>query len=97
MIKRRKAKLDWYNIRYRRKDISERKKEEENVSSYWMTLRKLKKEALDHILWRTHFGRSYRPVIRWTTEYTNLHKEKRWYKMINMRQMKTRECSKQTE
>ena len=38
-INRRKAKLDWSNIGYRRKDISERKKEKD-VSIYWMTLRK---------------------------------------------------------
>jgi hypothetical protein len=31
---------------------------------YW----KLKEEALDHTLWRVHFGRGYRPVIRQTTE-----------------------------
>jgi len=30
--------------------------------------RKLKKEALNHTAWRTHFGRIYRPVIIWTTE-----------------------------
>jgi hypothetical protein len=34
---------------------------------YW----KLKEEALDHTLWRTHFGRGYGPVIRQTTEYMN--------------------------
>jgi hypothetical protein len=28
---------------------------------YW----KLKEEALDRILWRTRFGRDYRPVIRY--------------------------------
>jgi hypothetical protein len=31
---------------------------------YW----ELKEEALDHILWRTRFGRGYRPVVRQTTE-----------------------------
>jgi hypothetical protein len=31
---------------------------------YW----KLKEEALDHTLWRTHFGRGYRPVVRQTAE-----------------------------
>jgi hypothetical protein len=31
---------------------------------YW----KLKKEALDHSLWRTRFGRGYGPVVRQTTE-----------------------------
>jgi hypothetical protein len=31
---------------------------------YW----KLKEEALDRILWRTHFGRGYGPVLRQTTE-----------------------------
>jgi hypothetical protein len=29
---------------------------------------RLKEEALDHTLWRTCFGRGYRPVIRKTTE-----------------------------
>jgi hypothetical protein len=29
---------------------------------------KLKEEALDHTLWRTHFGRGYGPVVRQTTE-----------------------------
>jgi hypothetical protein len=29
---------------------------------------KLKEEALDRTLWRTHFGRGYRPVVRLTTE-----------------------------
>jgi hypothetical protein len=31
---------------------------------YW----KLKEEALDRTLWRTHFGRGYRPVIRHATK-----------------------------
>jgi hypothetical protein len=31
---------------------------------YW----KLKEEALDRTLWRTHFGRGYGPVVRQTTE-----------------------------
>jgi hypothetical protein len=31
---------------------------------YW----KLKEEALDRTLWRTRFGRGYRPVVRQTTE-----------------------------
>ena len=31
---------------------------------YW----KLKEEALDHTLWRTHFGKGYKPVVRQTTE-----------------------------
>jgi hypothetical protein len=30
--------------------------------------RKLKEEALDRTLWRTHFGRGYGPVVRQTTE-----------------------------
>jgi hypothetical protein len=29
--------------------------------------RKLKEEALDHSLWRTRFGRGFRPVVRETT------------------------------
>jgi hypothetical protein len=32
---------------------------------YW----KLKEEALDHTLWRTHFGKGYKPVVRQTTEW----------------------------
>jgi hypothetical protein len=28
---------------------------------------KLKEVALDHILWRTRFGRGYRPVVRQIT------------------------------
>jgi hypothetical protein len=46
---------------------------EEDVSSYWTTLRKrgywkLKKEALDRTQLRTPFGRGYAPVVRQTTE-----------------------------
>jgi hypothetical protein len=29
---------------------------------------KLKEEALDRTVWRTGFGRDYRPVVRQTTE-----------------------------
>jgi hypothetical protein len=29
---------------------------------------KLKEEAVDRTLWRTRFGRGYRPVVRQTTE-----------------------------
>jgi hypothetical protein len=29
---------------------------------------KLKEEAVNHSLWRTCFGRGYRPVVRQTTE-----------------------------
>jgi hypothetical protein len=36
-------------------------------SGYW----KLKEEALDHIVWRTRFGRGYGPVLRQTTEWIN--------------------------
>jgi hypothetical protein len=32
--------------------------------NYW----KLKEEALDRTLWRTHFGRGYEPVVRQATE-----------------------------
>jgi hypothetical protein len=39
-------------------DINEKRK-------YW----KLKEEALDRTLWRTHFGRGYGPVVRQTTDY----------------------------
>jgi hypothetical protein len=34
---------------------------------YW----KLKEEALDRTLWRSRFGRGYRPVVRQTTELMN--------------------------
>jgi len=48
---------------------------EEDVSSYWMTLRgkkgywKLKGEGLDRILCSTRFGRGNGPVLRQTTEW----------------------------
>jgi hypothetical protein len=45
----------------RRKQLQDDIKEKRR---YW----KLKEEALDHTLWRTCFGRSYRPVVRQTTE-----------------------------
>jgi hypothetical protein len=35
----------------------------EEARRYW----KLKEEAQDHTLWRTQFGRGYRPVARQTT------------------------------
>jgi hypothetical protein len=44
---------------------------EDDVSSYWVTLRvyrKLKTDTLDRNLWRNSFGRSYRPVVRQATE-----------------------------
>ena len=34
---------------------------------YWQ----LKEAALDHTLWRKHFGRGYGPVVRQTTERLN--------------------------
>jgi hypothetical protein len=46
-----------------------RKDEEEGISSYWMRRYwKLKEEALDRTLLKTHFGRGYGPVVRQTTE-----------------------------
>jgi hypothetical protein len=45
----------------RRKQLLDDLKEKRR---YW----KLKEEALDHILWRTHCGRGYRPIVRQTTE-----------------------------
>jgi hypothetical protein len=45
----------------RRKQLLDRLKEKR---IYW----KLKEEAIDRTLLRTRFGRSYRPVIRQTTE-----------------------------
>jgi len=44
----------------RQKQILDEIKE---MRSHW----KLKEEALDCTLWRTHFGRGYGPVIRQTT------------------------------
>jgi hypothetical protein len=41
--------------------------EEEDISSYWMTLRK-REEALDPCLWRTRLERFYGSVVRQTTE-----------------------------
>jgi hypothetical protein len=35
---------------------------------YW----KLNEEALDCTLWRTRFGRGYRPVVRQTTEWMKI-------------------------
>jgi hypothetical protein len=45
----------------RRKQLLDELKEKRR---YW----KLKEEALDRTLWRTGFGRGYRPVVRQTTE-----------------------------
>jgi hypothetical protein len=45
----------------RRKQLLDDLKEKKR---YW----KLKEEALDRTLWRTLFGRGYRPVVRQTTE-----------------------------
>jgi hypothetical protein len=45
----------------RRKQLLDDLKEKKR---YW----KLKEEALDSTLWRTHFGRVYGPVVRQTTE-----------------------------
>jgi hypothetical protein len=41
----------------RRKQLPDNLKE---VRGYW----NFKKEALDRALWRTRFGRSYRPVVK---------------------------------
>jgi hypothetical protein len=35
---------------------------------YWKLKEEAKEEALDRILWRTRFGRGYRPVVRQTIE-----------------------------
>ena len=45
----------------------------EDMSSYWMTLRKtryskLKEEVLDCTVWRTDYGRGYGSVVRQTAE-----------------------------
>jgi hypothetical protein len=45
----------------RRKQLLDGLKEKKR---YW----KFKEEALDRTLWRTRFGRSYRPVVRQTTD-----------------------------
>ena len=48
--------------------------EEEDVRSYWMTLRTgedilhLKEEALDRTMWRHHFGGGFGPVVRQNIE-----------------------------
>jgi hypothetical protein len=43
----------------------------EEKRAYW----KLKREALDRILWRTGFGRVYGPVVRQTIEWINQDKQ----------------------
>jgi hypothetical protein len=45
----------------RRKQLLDDTKERRRYS-------KLKEEALDRTLWRTRFGRGYRPVVRQITE-----------------------------
>jgi hypothetical protein len=45
----------------RRKQLLDDLKEKKR---YW----KLKEEAIDRTVWRTHFGRGYGPVVRQTTE-----------------------------
>jgi hypothetical protein len=55
-------RLEMTGIRTRRRkqlldDLKEKRR-------YW----KLKEEALDRTLWRTHFGRGYGPVARQTAE-----------------------------
>jgi hypothetical protein len=56
--------------------LKQREDEEEDVSSYWMTLRNerilvFKAAAPDRTVWRTRFGRSYGPVVRQSTERMN--------------------------
>jgi hypothetical protein len=51
-------------IRRRRKNLLDDLQEKRG---YW----KLKEEALDRTLWRTHFGTGYGPVVRQTTEGMN--------------------------
>jgi hypothetical protein len=49
--------------------------EKEDVSSYWMILRKkrgywkLKDGSLDRSLCRNRFGRGYEPIVKQTTEW----------------------------
>ena len=56
------------------------KDEEEDISSYWMTLTKRKdtgkwkEEALDRTLWRTVFGSGYGPTVRRTAGWMNEYK-----------------------
>jgi hypothetical protein len=51
--------------------------EEEDVESYWMTLRKgedtliWKKKSLVCTMWRARFGSVFGPVVRQTTEWIN--------------------------
>jgi hypothetical protein len=45
---------------------------------------KLKEEAVDHTLQRTHFGRGYGPVGRQTTESMNWNKRHSYTQKLNM-------------
>jgi hypothetical protein len=54
--------------------LKERQKEDKkkDISSYWITKEtrrywKLKEEALDHTVRKTHSGKGYRPVVKQTT------------------------------
>jgi hypothetical protein len=55
--------------------IKGRENDEEDVSSYWMTLRKReytaywKRKHYNCTVWRTRFERGYRPVLRQTAEW----------------------------
>jgi hypothetical protein len=47
--------------------------EEEDVRSYWMTLRQerilsFEEETLDRAVWRNRFGRGFGPVVRQNAE-----------------------------
>jgi hypothetical protein len=49
-----------------------REEEKQDISSYWMTLRKTQDAGNENRkhqtkLWRINFGRQYRPVARQTT------------------------------
>jgi hypothetical protein len=73
------AKELLFKTRYWRKDrrIKVTAKEEEDVNSYWMTLRKrrgywiLKEEALARTVWITRCGKVYGPILTEPTEWIN--------------------------
>jgi len=61
LLKEREGRIEVMGRRReRRKQLLDNLKEKKG---YW----ELKEEALDHTLWRTHFGRVCGPVIRQAT------------------------------
>jgi hypothetical protein len=55
------GRIEMTGRRGRRRKLLDDLKEK---TRYW----KLREEALDRTLWRTRFGRGYRPVVRQTAE-----------------------------